>query len=61
MHTMASSVRNCSLLEVSTSSDLQISGLILGLALATAITNIVKVTVGRPRPDLIDRCASKSH
>jgi len=31
-------------------------GLILSLATTGAITQIVKITVGRPRPDLIDRC-----
>ncbi|KAF4615260.1 hypothetical protein D9613_003209 [Agrocybe pediades] len=31
-------------------------GLILGLALTGSLTQIVKITVGRPRPDLIDRC-----
>ncbi|ESK96891.1 hypothetical protein Moror_6469 [Moniliophthora roreri MCA 2997] len=31
-------------------------GLILGLALTGSITQFVKITVGRPRPDLIDRC-----
>ncbi|TFK72189.1 acid phosphatase/Vanadium-dependent haloperoxidase [Pluteus cervinus] len=31
-------------------------GLILGLSLTGAVTQIVKITVGRPRPDLIDRC-----
>ncbi|KAF9052461.1 PAP2-domain-containing protein [Hymenopellis radicata] len=31
-------------------------GLILGLALTGAITQITKITVGRPRPDIVDRC-----
>ncbi|KAH8809522.1 acid phosphatase/Vanadium-dependent haloperoxidase [Flagelloscypha sp. PMI_526] len=31
-------------------------GLILSLALTGAVTQFVKITVGRPRPDLIDRC-----
>ena len=31
------------------------SSVILSLALTGAITNIFKVTAGRPRPDLIDR------
>jgi diacylglycerol diphosphate phosphatase/phosphatidate phosphatase len=31
-------------------------GLILSLSMTRAITQIVKVTVGRPRPDLISRC-----
>jgi diacylglycerol diphosphate phosphatase/phosphatidate phosphatase len=31
-------------------------GLTLGLSLTASLTEIVKVTVGRPRPDLIDRC-----
>ncbi|KAF5365745.1 hypothetical protein D9758_003266 [Tetrapyrgos nigripes] len=31
-------------------------GLVLGLALAGSITQFTKITVGRPRPDLIDRC-----
>jgi len=31
-------------------------GLILGLALTGAITQFTKITVGRPRPDIIDRC-----
>lgn len=33
-----------------------ILGLVLAHALTVTITTIVKVTVGRPRPDLIDRC-----
>ncbi|PVF93321.1 acid phosphatase/Vanadium-dependent haloperoxidase [Serendipita vermifera] len=35
-------------------------GLILSLALTGAITNILKITTGRPRPDLIDRCAPRA-
>lgn len=31
-------------------------GFVLAQALTVTITTIVKVTVGRPRPDLIDRC-----
>ncbi|KAF5331010.1 hypothetical protein D9619_005580 [Psilocybe cf. subviscida] len=31
-------------------------GLILGLAMTGSLTQVVKITVGRPRPDLLDRC-----
>ncbi|KAJ4488041.1 PAP2-domain-containing protein [Lentinula aciculospora] len=31
-------------------------GLVLGLALTGSITQFTKITVGRPRPDIIDRC-----
>ncbi|BGO92312.1 hypothetical protein NBRC10512_007716 [Rhodotorula toruloides] len=31
-------------------------GLLLSVSLTTVFTQVVKVTVGRPRPDLIDRC-----
>ncbi|KAI0079894.1 PAP2-domain-containing protein [Panus rudis PR-1116 ss-1] len=31
-------------------------GLVLGLALTGSITQITKITVGRPRPDVISRC-----
>jgi len=31
-------------------------GLVLGLATTGAFTQITKITVGRPRPDIIDRC-----
>ncbi|RXW21001.1 hypothetical protein EST38_g4851 [Candolleomyces aberdarensis] len=31
-------------------------GLTLGLALTGSVTQFVKITVGRPRPDIIDRC-----
>lgn len=31
-------------------------GLFLSLALTTTLTDIVKITVGRPRPDFLDRC-----
>lgn len=31
-------------------------GLIFGLALTGCVTQFVKITVGRPRPDLLDRC-----
>ncbi|KAG6376387.1 PAP2-domain-containing protein [Boletus reticuloceps] len=34
-------------------------GLILGLAITGAITQFAKVTVGRPRPDLLSRCIPK--
>jgi len=35
-------------------------GVILSLALAGAITQIMKITVGRPRPDVISRCVPPS-
>ncbi|KAG8727394.1 hypothetical protein FRC12_022538, partial [Ceratobasidium sp. 428] len=35
-------------------------GLLLGLATTGSLTQVVKVTVGRPRPDLIDRCQPMS-
>jgi len=31
-------------------------GAILGLSLTGAVTQVVKLTVGRPRPDVLDRC-----
>ncbi|KAJ7083837.1 PAP2-domain-containing protein [Mycena crocata] len=31
-------------------------GLVLGLSITGAITQFTKITVGRPRPDVIDRC-----
>ncbi|KAJ3906430.1 phosphatidic acid phosphatase type 2/haloperoxidase [Lentinula edodes] len=31
-------------------------GLVLGLVLTGSITQFTKITVGRPRPDIIDRC-----
>jgi len=31
-------------------------GLLLSLSLAGAVTQVVKMTAGRPRPDIIDRC-----
>ncbi|KAL7411515.1 phosphatidic acid phosphatase type 2/haloperoxidase [Mrakia frigida] len=31
-------------------------GLILSLAVTSTATNIIKICVGRPRPDLLDRC-----
>ncbi|KDR81777.1 hypothetical protein GALMADRAFT_239969 [Galerina marginata CBS 339.88] len=31
-------------------------GLILSLSMTGAMTQVVKITVGRPRPDLLDRC-----
>ncbi|KAJ3724469.1 PAP2-domain-containing protein [Lentinula raphanica] len=35
-------------------------GLILSLAMAGVITQFTKITVGRPRPDLLDRCQPRS-
>ncbi|KAJ3503975.1 hypothetical protein NLJ89_g8187 [Agrocybe chaxingu] len=35
-------------------------GLILGLAITGAFTQVVKITVGRPRPDIISRCQPPS-
>ncbi|CCO35529.1 putative diacylglycerol pyrophosphate phosphatase 1 Short=DGPP phosphatase [Rhizoctonia solani AG-1 IB] len=35
-------------------------GLVLGLATTGAVTQVVKVTVGRPRPDAIARCKPKA-
>ncbi|KAJ3866580.1 phosphatidic acid phosphatase type 2/haloperoxidase [Lentinula novae-zelandiae] len=35
-------------------------GLILSLAMAGVVTQFTKVTVGRPRPDVIDRCQPPS-
>ncbi|KAJ1310298.1 hypothetical protein OPQ81_007038 [Rhizoctonia solani] len=35
-------------------------GLLLGLATTGALTQVVKVTVGRPRPDLLDRCQPRA-
>ncbi|KAF8136640.1 PAP2-domain-containing protein [Boletus edulis] len=35
-------------------------GLILGLAITGAITQFSKITVGRPRPDLLSRCIPKT-
>ncbi|TNY18182.1 phosphatidic acid phosphatase type 2/haloperoxidase [Rhodotorula diobovata] len=31
-------------------------GLLLSVSLTTVFTQVIKITVGRPRPDLIDRC-----
>jgi diacylglycerol diphosphate phosphatase/phosphatidate phosphatase len=31
-------------------------GAVLGLSLTGAVTQVVKLTVGRPRPDVLDRC-----
>ncbi|KAJ7470621.1 PAP2-domain-containing protein [Mycena latifolia] len=31
-------------------------GLVLGLAITGSVTQFTKITVGRPRPDIIDRC-----
>ena len=31
-------------------------GFVLSLAITTTLTDIVKITVGRPRPDLLARC-----
>ncbi|CAG8676648.1 12504_t:CDS:2, partial [Acaulospora morrowiae] len=35
-------------------------GLILGLSLTLLVTEVFKTTVGRPRPDFIDRCQPKN-
>jgi len=31
-------------------------GLVISIALTTFLTNVVKNAIGRPRPDLLDRC-----
>ncbi|KAL7411542.1 phosphatidic acid phosphatase type 2/haloperoxidase [Mrakia frigida] len=31
-------------------------GLALSLSVTSTVTNIIKITVGRPRPDILDRC-----
>ncbi|EGG09471.1 uncharacterized protein MELLADRAFT_34423 [Melampsora larici-populina 98AG31] len=31
-------------------------GLLLGLSLTTVVTQVTKICIGRPRPDLLDRC-----
>ncbi|KEP55545.1 putative oligosaccharyl transferase subunit OST3/OST6 family protein [Rhizoctonia solani 123E] len=36
-------------------------GLLLGLATTGSLTQVVKVTVGRPRPDLLDRCQPQAN
>ncbi|KAJ7489846.1 phosphatidic acid phosphatase type 2/haloperoxidase [Mycena galericulata] len=35
-------------------------GLILGLSIAGSVTQFTKLTVGRPRPDLLDRCQPRA-
>ncbi|CEL52320.1 Diacylglycerol pyrophosphate phosphatase 1 OS=Saccharomyces cerevisiae (strain ATCC 204508 / S288c) GN=DPP1 PE=1 SV=1 [Rhizoctonia solani AG-1 IB] len=35
-------------------------GLLLGLGTTGSLTQVVKVTVGRPRPDLLDRCQPRA-
>ncbi|KAF8682273.1 Acid phosphatase-like protein [Rhizoctonia solani] len=36
-------------------------GLLLGLGTTGSLTQVVKVTVGRPRPDLLDRCQPRAN
>lgn len=32
------------------------AGLLLSVATTTVITQVIKITVGRPRPDMLSRC-----
>ncbi|CAE6433268.1 unnamed protein product [Rhizoctonia solani] len=36
-------------------------GLLLGLGTTGSLTQVVKVTVGRPRPDMLDRCQPRAN
>lgn len=37
-----------------------LTGIVLAHALTLTATTVIKVTVGRPRPDIIDRCQPQS-
>ncbi|CAO1627419.1 unnamed protein product [Sympodiomycopsis kandeliae] len=39
---------------------ISVLGLVVAHAISVSLTNILKVTVGRPRPDLIDRCQPRA-